>query len=328
MWHEAELPPGRDGYARTLRLPDGKDGKVPIRATVDRIGHRAPTDQTRWRETFYSKAAARRWADKIERLLDDGIDPDAKPVRPEAETLTLTAWRARWWPTYCRSTRKAVRSVEETDRRWRLHLEPRWGDLTLAALDRLDIQDWVDEELSGWAAPGTVELIYKDLHLLCAAAEDHRPPILTHNPCHKIHLPDPTHTEAIYTDAAGIAGIAQRCGPFEDLVWCLWGTGWRPACDGRPGYPRRQGTPGQAQWAPLVTGMKVHGVRHSHKAALEAGGIPDSAIEARLGHAVTGSAAGTPMCCPRLSCGSSRTCRPGSTRRQQDDRSLPRGSAR
>ena len=381
-----------------------RDGKVRVRATVQNAHHRAPTavdpktgkKKTEWRRTFDTKTAARRWAQGIEADLDQGIDPDAVPVRPEAETLTLAAWRARWWPTYCRATRKAPRSVEETDRRWRLHVEPRWGDTTLAVFDRLEIQDWVDEELAGWAAPGYVELIYKDLHLLCESAVDHRPQILAHNPCHKIRMPDPNAAEVVHTDAAGVSGVAGRCGFYADLVWCLWGTGWRwaemvglrrdletadgpcidvennvlrlhptlgclvesdgglasgppktrgsaratavpqfvmdfvsarldapdvrparvrkahpapspyvwlgprggvlrrssfnrrvwrPACDGREEEPRRRGTRGKPALEPLVPGMRVHGLRHSHKAVLEAAGVPDSAIEARLGHA-------------------------------------------
>lgn len=393
--------------------PRKRDGKVRIRAKVSNAHHRAPTAidpktgkrKTLWRETFDTKAAARRWAQRVEADLDNGVDPDAAsapPARPEAETLTLAAWRARWWPTYCRSRRKAPRSVEETDRRWRLHIEPRWGDTALAAVDRLDVQDWVDEDLSVAMSPGSVELVYKDLHLMLEEAADNRPPILPYNPCHKIRLPDPTRAEAVYTDAAGVAAVAGRCGFYADLVWCLWGTGWRwaemaglrrdlvvtgqpdpadngpcvdfeagvlrlhpalgclvesgaglasgppktrgsarttpvprfvldfvaarldapdarpartrtahpeplpyvwlgprggplrrsgfnrrvwrPACDGRPAEPRRRGTAGLAAWEPLVPGLKVHGLRHSHKAVLEAAGIPDAAIEVRLGH--------------------------------------------
>lgn len=361
-----------------------------------------------WRATFDTKAAARRWAEAAESHLDHGHVPDCacqsladrcagdvgggapvEPARPLAETLTLAAWRERWWPTYCRSTRKAPRGIEETDRRWRLHIEPRWGDTTLAEFDRLDIQDWVDEELAGWKSPAYVELIYKDLHLLFTAAVDNRPPILGYNPCYKIRLPDPHRVEVVHTDPAGVAAIAERCGPYADLVWCLYGTGWRwaemvglrrdlvvpgqgptvdpdagvlrvhpdlgclieargglvsgppktrgsaretpvppfvmdmvlhrlevsdgpyvfygprggllrrsgfgrrvwrPACDGRKAEPARRGTAGHPAWEPLVPGLRVHGLRHSHKALLEAALVPDSAIEIRLGHAGQGPA--------------------------------------
>ena len=387
-----------------------RDGKRRTRATVEKARHRAPTEQTQWRPTFDTKAAARKWAEAAERHLDHGHVPDcvcvslalrcegvtdqtarAEPPKPTAETTTLAAWRKRWWPTYCRSTRKAPRSVEETDRRWRLYLEPRWGDTALARFDRLDVQDWVDEELGEECiGPAYVTLIYKDLSLLLGGAADNRPPVLDHNPCYKIRLPDLSTPEAVYTDAAGVAAVAERCEPFGDLVWCLWGSGWRwaemvglrtdlvvtgnrdpddngpcvdleagvlrvhpelgclvesgrggltsgppktkgsarttqipqfavdmvqarteaspdrfvwhgtrggllrrsgfnrrvwrPACDGREAEPKRRGTPGRSAWDPLVPGMKVHGLRHSHKAALEAAGIPDSAIEVRLGH--------------------------------------------
>lgn len=382
--------------------PRKSDGKRRWRAKVSNAHHRAPTAidpktgkrKTLWRETFDTKTAARRWAQRVEADLDNERDPDAAstpPARPEAETLTLTAWRARWWPTYCRSTRKAPRSVEETDRRWRRHVEPRWGDTALACFNRLDIQDWVDEDLSVALSPGTVALVYKDLHLALEEAVDNRPPILPYNPCHKIRLPDPTRAEAVYTDAAGVAAVAERCGYWADLVWCLYGTGWRfgemsglrrdlvvtgnrdsadngpcidfeagvlrvhpalgnlaessrqglvsgppktrssarttpvprfvldivaarleasdspyvwtgprggllrrgpfgrwywrPACDGRPARPGRRGGAERPAWEPLAPGLKVHGLRHSHKALLEAAGVPDAAIEVRLGHA-------------------------------------------
>ncbi|SNQ45544.1 conserved hypothetical protein [Frankia canadensis] len=34
MWHEADLPPGRDGYARTLRLPDGAEVTLVITSST------------------------------------------------------------------------------------------------------------------------------------------------------------------------------------------------------------------------------------------------------------------------------------------------------
>jgi len=57
---------------------------------------------------------------------------------------------------------------------------------------------------------------------------------------------------------------------------------------GQTAEARRRGTAGKPAGEPLEPGMKVHGIRHSHKALLEAAGIPDSAIEARLGHALGG----------------------------------------
>jgi integrase len=388
-----------------------RDNRSRTRATVQRARHTAPTDQVMWRATFDTKAAARAWAERVERSLDRGHVPGCacpdgatrcagpgapapapEPARPQARTLTLAAWRERWWPTYCKSTAKAPRSVEATDIRWRKYLGPRWGSTLLAHFDRLEIQEWVTEELpEECIGTAYVHLLYKDLHLLLGEAADNRPPILLHNPCHKIRLPELDTPEAIFTDAAGVAGLAGRCGFYSDLVWCLWGTGWRwgeiaglrrdlavggnrnprdngpcvdpdagvlrvhptlgclieansgspfsgppktrssarttavppfvmdmvlarldatdgphvfygprggllrrsgfhrrvwrPACDGRPAGAARRGTAGREEWGPLVAGMHVHGLRHSHKAELEAAGIPDSAIEARLGHA-------------------------------------------
>ncbi|THJ69614.1 hypothetical protein E7Y31_16090 [Candidatus Frankia alpina] len=190
-----------------------------------------------WRPIFDTKSAARSWVVRAERHLDHGHVPDCicvsmaerctgetkqapfeEPPQLLADTLTLAAWRERWWPTYCRSTRKAIRSVAEADRRWRLHVEPRWGGTLLSAFDRLDIQDWVDEDLAGWRAAATVELIYKDLQLLLASAVDHRPPILGYNPCYKIRLPEGDGAEAVYTDTTGIAGIAR--GASSTSTWC------------------------------------------------------------------------------------------------------------
>jgi integrase len=405
--------------------PRKRDGKVRYRATVERARHRAPTKQKVWRPTFDTKTAAQRWARDAEHHLDRGHIPDCgcsldgpcsgltvqeaaelaakraveeEANRSRAETTTLTAWRTRWWPVYCKARGIAAGTMAAVESRWTNHLEPRWGETTLAAFDSVDIQEWVNEDLTGWRAPATVHLIAKDLHLLLEGAVTARPPILEHNPAYRLHLPDLDGAEAIHTDPAGVAAIAQRCGIFSDLVWCLYATGWRwselaglrddlvvtgrprprdngpcidrdagvlrihpelgclhevnghltsgppktkgsarttpipafafdlideriemtpknrergpyvwlgprggllrrsgfnrrywrPACDGRPYEPPRRGTAGHPDWEPLMAGMTVHGLRHSHKALLQAEGIADSIIEARLGHVWAG----------------------------------------
>lgn len=57
--------------------------------------------------------------------------------------------------------------------------------------------------------------------------------------------------------------------PFSTPRGKFWrrpnfGRTFRPAADGRPMEPARQGTRGRKAWSPVATGLTMHGLRHSH----------------------------------------------------------------
>ncbi len=77
--------------------------------------------------------------------------------------------------------------MEENDRRWRLHVGPRWDDVPLTGAHSEDVQAWVNA-LAKKYSPVYVEDIYKTFAAVMAAAVDRQPPLLQFTPCCKIRL--------------------------------------------------------------------------------------------------------------------------------------------
>lgn len=74
-----------------------------------------------------------------------------------------------------------------------------------------------------------------------------------------------------------------------DTVFCtprgrwMWRTTftrrhWRPACDGHP----------DRAWQPIITGLRFHDLRHTHRTWMDEDGIPEALKSQRLGHQLPG----------------------------------------
>lgn len=63
---------------------------------------------------------------------------------------------------------------------------------------------------------------------------------------------------------------------------------WRPACDGRPAVPARQGRKATPGWEPIEYGLWFHDLRRTHKTWLAEDGIEKAARDERLGHVSEG----------------------------------------
>lgn len=74
--------------------------------------------------------------------------------------------------------------------------------------------------------------------------------------------------------------------PLDASTWqARW---WRPACDGRPGVPSRQGRKATEEWEPIEPGLWFHDLRRTHKTWLAEDGIEKAARDERLGHVSEG----------------------------------------
>lgn len=204
-------------------LPSGK-----LRAQVYRKNHKAPTKKIRWQQTCRNLTAVRKWVKQVNDDLDAHLDPD-RPRVEEEPTLTVGEWWARWWPVRCQAG-ISPRYKEEMERRWRLHVMPRWADVPLdgeGGVTSEDVQTWVNELARG-NSPVYVEDIYKTLATIMTAAVDRRPRLIEYTPCHKIKLPEKVLRKRVTTDEDGILSIAHRCGTFEIMVVVAGYTGLRP----------------------------------------------------------------------------------------------------
>src|SRR5690349_11995247 len=168
--------------------------------------------------TFDTKAAAMRWAGEEEAKVARGQRTDA----PSARTR-WGAWCDRWAPG--RQVEPSTRRGDES--KIRVHVRPRWGDVRLIDIARIDVQAWV-QDMSRQRAASTVR---KAFHLLSGSLDDAvTEGILAANPCRGVRLPTlPTHTERYLTDVEAGRIFYHLSGRWRVLVELLLGTGLRAA---------------------------------------------------------------------------------------------------
>lgn len=168
--------------------------------------------------TFDTKAAALRWSGEEEAKVHRGARSD-----PAAARMRWGDWCDRWHP----SRRLEFSTLRTQDSRIRTHVRPRWGDVPLIDISRLDVQRWVNE-LGRHKSASITRQCYRVLSasLSAAVAEG----VLAANPCVKITLPvPPTDEERFLSDDEIGALLYHLDGRYRVLVELLLGTGLRIA---------------------------------------------------------------------------------------------------
>lgn len=198
------------------------------RATANHTG----TWQARWYDaagkrqalTRETKGAAKKAMDAARGEVVSGtfIDPERGKIR-------LTAWHKKWL---------AGRNKEDTtnanvDSHWRVHVQPRFGDYPLAALQNMhsDIQAWVVEMERAGLAAETVSHIHNVLDMLLAAA--YRDRRIHFNPCDAIEFkpaaprhPDDERPPTLDQVTSTVARIYHPCYRQLPLLACETGLRW------------------------------------------------------------------------------------------------------
>lgn len=128
----------------------------------------------------------------------------------------LTEWSAasvHW--------KASTRVAAESD--IRANLRPYWGDWTVGAVRKRDVQEWV----SGMKlAPRTVGTIHGRLLAFFGWCVDES--MISKNPASKVNLPQGRAREHVFLTAAQVQALADAIGErYKPLVWLLASTGLR-----------------------------------------------------------------------------------------------------
>lgn len=192
--------------AWTQRLPSGKH----------RALYRDADGKTRSAGTYTHKAEANRRAAEAEAKARRGLR-----INPAGHRMLWGDWADQWWPT-----RQVEKSSEKSAAaKMRTHVRPRWQDVRLGDITRLDVQRWVNE-LAEKRAASTVRQCYYLLSqsLAAAVAEGH----LAVSPCTSIKLPTlPRSKERFLTRAEVDRILFHLDGVHRLLAEVLVGTGMR-----------------------------------------------------------------------------------------------------
>lgn len=154
MPHYRKLPSGNHNYV--VRLPNGR--------------RKSFTDPL--------KRVAKQQAEDFEAQLRRGVS-----VHLHDKRLTVGDWHAKWQ----RARRVEPNTAAKNASHWKNHIQPHWGDWPLTAIDRLDVQTWVNDLDGAGVGPTTIAASYNLLSKMLSDAVLSKK--LLASPCVEITLP-------------------------------------------------------------------------------------------------------------------------------------------
>lgn len=183
------------------RLPSGK-----WQATV-----RGP-DGTKHTRTDKLKSAVRTWAAEQEAALARGDFRD-----PRLGRTTV----GEWWERVARA--RGDKPGDRRERLWRLYCEKTWGRWPIAAVTRVDAQEWASDLASTPSvrdpkqhlAPATVHAIVSVMTSLYRLGLAENPPLVTSNPFHGLDLPVILPHSTDFLEHAEAAALQEAAGAID-----------------------------------------------------------------------------------------------------------------
>ena len=122
-------------------------------------------------------------------------------------------------------------SLDRYGQAWRRYVEPRWGDVRIANVQRTDVKAWLSSQT---LSSSTVQLMHSVLVQIFDDAVTDR--LLVANPARGVKLSKPTPLRNIYLSAAQLSMLADECGEYRSLILLLGvgGLRWGEAIALRP----------------------------------------------------------------------------------------------
>lgn len=181
------------------------------------VRYRTPDHRQTKRRGFRTKRDAEAFAATVEVSKLRGEYIDAAAGRATVGTLG-TAWQER-------QTHLKPSSVRTTEVAWRVHVEPRWGGVTLGDIRHSDVQQWVSDMGAAGSGPVTVIRAYGVLAaVLDEAVRDRR---LASNPARGVKLPRKGKRPRAYLSHAQVRTLAAEAGERGVIIRTLAYTGLR-----------------------------------------------------------------------------------------------------
>jgi len=132
-------------------------------------------------------------------------------VDPRLGRITVSEWHARWWPTVT-NLRPSTRLRDEAS--FRNHIEPTFGAIPLARVDRTSLREWVaglsDPKRSALAPATTIKAVQVFNKLMRAALEDR---LIVANPVERLPLPKIEREEMRFLTAEEVRHLADTIDP-------------------------------------------------------------------------------------------------------------------
>lgn len=178
--------------------------------TLYRVRYRTPDRKQTSKRGFKTKRDAQAFLHDLESSKGKGTFVDPADSRATVATLG-----ADWLRHQSHLKPSSLRPVESA---WRLHVMPRWGELSIGSIRHSDVQDWVTK-LTGTHSATSVKRAHGVLAgILDTAVKDRRLPV---NPARGVNLPRKRQKRHIYLTHQQVALLAEKAGANGTLVEVL-----------------------------------------------------------------------------------------------------------
>lgn len=135
--------------------------------------------------------------------------------RKDSQT-TVGAMYNQWLPTQVQLKPKTTYNIES---KWRVHLEPKWGNRELGSIRRPDISAWVAECVDEGVGPATIDQAVGILKRILDYAVDAGK--LNANPAIGVKVPRVTKRAHVYLSIDQVDLLVSKMGHYETLVRVL-----------------------------------------------------------------------------------------------------------
>lgn len=143
-------------------------------------------------------------------------------VDPSEGRKTLSAFQMTWQHERLAPLKPSSQTAMETA--WRVHVEPKWGERTVAGIKQSEIAEWI-AELNKKRKPQTVRrIIFVLSGVLAIATREHAIP---RNPAAGVALPPKRAKSPVYLTHAQVVTLASTDAEHELLIEFLAYTGLR-----------------------------------------------------------------------------------------------------
>ena len=179
-----------------------------------RVQYQAPDGSGKQKRGFRTKDEAELWA--ANNIVDMAVGAWIDPQKAKTKVSAL------WVPWYASKSGLAESSLTKMESAWRVHVEPRWGNLAVSQVTKTDVQTWLgdhkDQAVTIRRAHGILAGIM-DL-----AVEQKCVPT---NTSRGVTLPRKPEPEHVFLTHAQLISLVMECSRDQDLYLMLGTTGVR-----------------------------------------------------------------------------------------------------
>jgi integrase len=186
--------------------------------TLWRVRYRKPDGSQTSKRGFATKKQAEAFGNTVEtaKQRNEYVAPsDGRVTVGELGPGWLRRRRAHMAPSGFRTYESA----------WRIHVQPRWGDIALGKIMTTDVADWIADLFDIPVSPSTANRAHYVLSGILADAVTDR--LLSRNPAAGVTRPANRYKDLVFLTHEQLAALAEASGEHAGLVLTLGYTGIR-----------------------------------------------------------------------------------------------------